>query len=155
MKQHVSIVFEISVPNSNVKMLSTVRHQYVNDYSFKPNLILKTPTCRLHKPQLCQTSWLHSHRRWSLAALQPADTSHQIQKHTQRKKKVIQKSVWTIYQSGLIFQHLFTFCSIIWMFLQTRRPEQEIKHWSKSWKIGQPIKACNSIFYLNIISNAF
>lgn len=44
------------------------------------------PTCHLHRPQLCQTGWLHSHMQSSLTAPQPGKRTH-TQEHTHTKKK--------------------------------------------------------------------
>lgn len=53
---------------------------------YTKTLVCVSPTCRPRTPQLCQTSWLHSRRQSSLAALQPGKRSDRA--HTGKKERI-------------------------------------------------------------------
>lgn len=70
---------------------------------YTKTLVCVSPTCRPRTPQLCQTSWLHSRRQSSLAALQPGKRSDRA--HTWKKKRGYRKVSlqFLFYQKETIF----------------------------------------------------
>lgn len=62
---------------------------------YTKTLVCVSPTCRPRTPQLCQTSWLHSRRQSSLAALQPGKRSDRA--HTWKKREDTERLVCSFY----------------------------------------------------------
>lgn len=117
-----------------------------------------TPTCRLRRPQLCRTGWLHSHRRYSLAALQSGKKSHTCKERTEKGQ------CWEFVFNPALFQvkinlppkyaavslHINIFNIHIYVFTQLQNPAfyQNCYQRRKRWYTIKARNVCATSYFI-------